>query len=160
MEKTKRKFNLVDALVIIAIIAVLTFVFLKLKPTEDNKEETAEHQFQVVFYTGESPDFALDRIEVGDPVCDADNNIEFGEVTEKPELGAPEIYIETTDGKYIQVEKEGYSSAKITFQGKGTAYAYGVKFDFGKYSVGQSVSLRVGDTKLYGRVYDIQQLGD
>ena len=156
MEKTKRKFNLVDLVVVLALVAVLVFVALKFMP---NDVETMDmNQYKVVFYTEESPNYALERIEIGNPVSDADHNYEMGEVTQEIETSESEGYVQTSDGKYVKAAKEGYSSAKVTFVGDGTDYKHGVKFDKGQYSVGQTVSIRVGNVKLYGRIYDIEKV--
>lgn len=157
MEKTKKRFNLVDLVVILAIVAVVAFVVLKLSAGSINSAKTAT--YEVIFYTEESTDYSLERIEVGDPVCDADHNYVLGEVTKEIVTGESELQLETADGRYVKAPREGYSSAYITFTGEGTDYAFGAKFDKGQYSVGQTASIRVGDSKIYGRIYDIKKIG-
>lgn len=159
MEKAKKKFNFIDVLVVVAIVAVVAFVLIKLNPfdmfavdTEGNGPET----YEVTFYTEESTDYSLNRIDAGDPVCDESNNIIMGEVTKKPVLKPSEATIESADGQYVVAPRPGYSSTYITFVGEGTEYKHGAKFKNGQYSVGQTVTLRVGDSKVYGRIYDIK----
>ncbi len=162
MEKTKRKFNLIDLFVVVAIVAVVAFVLFKLNPfdmfavdTDGNGPAT----YEITFYTEESTTYSLERIEVEDLVSDESNNIKMGKVIEKPELKESEATLETADGRYVVAPREGYSSTYIKFVGEGVQYPHGAKFEKGQYSVGQTVTLRVGDSKVYGRIHDIKVVG-
>jgi len=156
MEKTKRKFNVVDLVVALAIVAVVAFVAFKLASAELHKEDMV--MYEITFYTEESTDYSLERVEIGDDVCDETNNYVLGKVTKDIVTGESAAQLETADGRYVTAPREGYSSAYVTFRGEGIDYKHGAKFDKGQYSVGQTVTIRVGDSKLYGRIYDIKRV--
>ncbi|MDY3302940.1 MAG: DUF4330 domain-containing protein [Clostridia bacterium] len=160
MEKSKKKFNIIDFIVIVAIIAVLVFVGIKLKGviTEKTEDANSTVKYRLTFYTDESTYFSLKRIENGDPVCDESNNYNMGNVTRTDIKDESEGTLETADGKYVVAPKPGYGSGYITFEGIGKLYDHGAKFEDGLYSVGQTITLRVGDSKVYGRIYDIEQI--
>lgn len=160
MEKSKRKFNIIDFIVIAAIIAILAFVGIKLKNViiENGSENSADVMYRITFYTDESTYFSLKRIENGDPVSDESNNYDMGYVTGTDIKDESEGTIETSDGRYVVAPKPGYGSGYVTFEGVGKEYKHGAKFDDGLYSVGQTITLRIGDSKIYGRIYDIEQV--
>ena len=156
MEKTKRKFNVVDLVVVLAVLAVVAFVAFKLVSAQIHKVETVK--YEITFYTEESTDYSLERVKVGDEVCDESNNFVLGNVTKAPVMEESKTQLETADGRYVVAPREGYSSAYVTFVGEGDDYKHGAKFDKGQYSVGQTVTIRAGDAKLYGRIYDIKRV--
>lgn len=155
MEKKAHRFNLFDLVVILAVVAVIAFGAVKLT-SNDRYSDTEKARYRVVFYTEEATDFSLARLENGKPVCDESNNIPMGTITDFTVDEQSYGQQVNSEGQYVTFPREGYGSAYITFEGEGDPYAYGAKFENGRYSVGQTVTIRAADAKFYGRIYDIQ----
>ena len=155
MENKKFRFNFVDAVVILALVAVVAFVVLQLSNgILDASGSSAT--YRMTFYTEESTMYSLENVKEGDPVCDESNDVDLGMVVSKEFTDKSHAQLETADGTYVEASRPGYGSGSVVFEGKGTAYQYGAKFDNSKYSVGQTVTLRVGSSKLYGRIKAIE----
>jgi hypothetical protein len=155
MENKKFRFNFVDAVVILALVAVVAFVVLQLSNgILDASGSSAT--YRMTFYTEESTIYSLENVKEGDPVCDESNDVDLGMVVSKEFTDKSHAQLETADGTYVEASRPGYGSGSVVFEGKGTAYQYGAKFDNSKYSVGQTVTLRVGSSKLYGRIKAIE----
>lgn len=155
MEKKKFKFNFVDAVVILALVAVVAFVVLQLSSgILDATGGSAT--YRMTFYTEESTMYSLENVKEGDPVCDESNDVGLGKVVSKDFTNVSHAQLETADGTYVEAPRPGYGSGSVVFEGEGTAYSYGAKFDNSKYSVGQTVTLRVGTSKLHGRIKAIE----
>jgi len=157
MEKKKIKFNIVDFIVAILLIGVIAFVSFQLL---SGKIETAlsggEATYKITFFTEESTMYSLEAVKEGDDVSDEANDIAMGKVTQININEKSCAQLETADGTYVTAPREGYGSASVVFEGTGVKYNHGAKFDFGEYSIGQTVTLRVGKAKLYGRIRDIE----
>ena len=155
MEKKKFKFNFVDCVVILALVAVVAFVVLQLSNgILDASGGSAT--YKITFYTEESTMYSLENVKEGDPVCDESNDVDLGKVVSISFTDKSHAQLETADGTYVEASRPGYGSGSVVFEGVGTAYQYGAKFDNSKYSVGQTVTLRVGSSKLYGRIKAIE----
>ena len=155
MENKKFRFNFVDAVVILALVAVVAFVVLQLSSgILDASGSSAT--YRMTFYTDASTMYSLENVKEGDPVCDESNDVDLGMVVSKEFTDKSHAQLETADGTYVEASRPGYGSGSVVFEGKGTAYQYGAKFDNSKYSVGQTVTLRVGSSKLYGRIKAIE----
>ncbi len=151
----KFKFNFVDLVVVLALIAVVAFVVLQLSNgILDSSGGSAT--YKMTFYTEESTIYSLDNVKIGDPVCDESNDVSLGKVVSTEFSNESHAQLETADGTYVEAARPGYGSGSVVFEGEGTAYQYGAKFDNSKYSVGQTVTLRVGTSKLHGRIKAIE----
>lgn len=155
MEKRKFKFNFIDFVVLAAIVAVVAFVVLKLSSGILDASGGVAN-YKMTFYTEESTIYSLENINIGDPVCDESNDVNLGSVVSTEFSDISHAQLETADGNYVEAARPGYGSGSIVFEGVGTAYSYGAKFDNSKYSVGQTVTLRVGTSKVYGRIKEIE----
>ncbi len=158
MEKKKIRFNWVDCIVVLALVAVVAFVGTKLSAGILDSSG-GDAKYRITFYTEESTMYSLENVKTGDPVCDESNDVSLGSVTAMEISEISHAQLETSEGTYIEAARPGYGSGSVTFEGTGTEYSYGAKFDNSKYSVGQTVTLRVGSSKLYGRVKSIEKIG-
>lgn len=164
MEKKKIRFNVVDFVVIAAVIVVIAFSAFKLggvivegiKKDKDDKEVF----YRMTFYTEESTMYSLEEVELGDVVSDDTTGVEIGEVTKLDIKDESCAQIETAEGTYAVAPRPGYGSGSVVFEGEGLEYEHGAKFEYSVYSIGQTVTLRVGDAKLYGRIRDIEVIED
>lgn len=153
-QKKKIKFNAVDAIIVIAILAVIAvFGYSQLKGTGDTSRGK---EVQIKLMAEEVSDFVTEQMEIGDEVVDDGTNADLGTITDI-ELNDAVSYGVNSDGNYVQTSKPGYKQAIITTEVSGTEYAHGVILDGAKYSVGHSLTVRAGNAKIYLRVYDIQE---
>lgn len=79
MEKRKHKFNVIDAIVILLIAAVLTIAVVKIVSNSSGKTNDVKLTF--VMQTDMIQDELSDNVKVGDAVYDGDTGRKIGEVT-------------------------------------------------------------------------------
>lgn len=159
-EKKKFKLNIIDIIVIIVLIAALAFAGFKLfiDRGDSSSIQDKELSYTLEFFCEESPEYAVNLVKVGDKLVDEYMDIPLGEVT-KVEVGPSVSYATDAEGNWNASAKPGYSSIKITteVQFKGSDYAHGLQIDTFKYGVGHSMTFRVGQAKLYGRIAGIEK---
>lgn len=163
MENKKFKFNFVDAVVVIALVAVIAFAVIKLgsgligSGANAGKGNTT---YRMTFFTEESTWYSLENLKVGDEVSDDATGIELGDVVELNLVPESCAQLPADDGTYKVAPRPGYGSGSIVFEFDGEEYEHGAKVKYSVFSIGQTVTLRVGKSKVYGRVMDIENLGD
>lgn len=145
MNLKKIKFNIVDAIIAVAIIAVIVFLGIKLWPGED--APIAEVTAQITFYCEEVPDFAAKIIKEGDTASDQAKNISFGKITKITSENAL-IYTTDANGARMPYVKENVKNIKITSEVKASEFIHGIIIEGAKYSVGHSLTLYAGKTKI------------
>ena len=150
----KKKFNLIDALVILIIVAVVAFIGIKLSNGLVAKPENLQ-RIRYTFHVEEMPDFVKEYIKENDTASVADNNDILGTVTGK-NFGDAEIYSENDEGKIVKSTKEGHSRADIIIEGEGLQTPSGIKINKGVYGVGHSMAIKVGNAKVYGKISGIE----
>ena len=79
-EKKKFKFNVIDAVVVVVIVAALCFAGYKLAIEPNSKVNLQQNTYTVSFFCEEVPTFAAEAIQVGDPVSDEQKDVPLGEV--------------------------------------------------------------------------------
>ncbi len=154
MAEKKAKFNVVDAIVILVIIAALALVGYKFIGGGIGGRE--DGTYTVKFFCEEVPDFAADVIEVGDKVVDEQKDVPLGNVTEV-KLGDSRTYVTDDEGGIHLTPKPYYYSVELTTTLKAEDYDNGIIVDSSKYGVGHSITIRVGKAKIFGRVSYIEK---
>ena len=157
MNETKKKirFNLIDAIILLVIIAAVAFVAIKL--SGGGLFGSDDSLYVVKYYCDEVPEFAAEVIYVGDKVVDEQKDTDLGEVT-AVSLFPSRTYAETADGQYKLAPKEHFNAVEVVTIVKGTDYDNGVIIDGSKYGVGHSITIRVGKAKIFGRVSYIEKV--
>ncbi len=154
MEKKKFKFNVVDALVVLLVVAVVLVVGIKLMGGAfGGGNEVAK--YEISFLCEEVPEFAANVIEVGDKVtCEmSDNNLG---VVKELKIEPSRTYVTTDNGDVICTGKDFYNCVSITAEVIADEYEHGLKVKGAKYGVGHSITIRVGKAKIFGRVSGIE----
>ena len=154
MEK-KFKFNVVDVIVILVIAAVCLFVGTMF--FGGGFGGSSASLYEVTYLCEEVPSFAATIIEVGDKVLDEQKDSDLGVVT-KVELTDSRTYTVTDAGEVRCVPKEHYNCVELTTEVKGQDYDFGMIAGSSKYGVGHSITIRVGDAKIFGRVSGIKKI--
>lgn len=150
------RFNIVDAAVVVVIVAVIAFVAVKLSGGILMKPEEI-HEYEFTFHSYELPDYVKEYVEEGAQVCDDSNNAEFGEVVGFS-FGESEIYEPNSDGVIVKSVKPDHSSMDLTVHGKGEKTDFGVKIEKGVYGVGHTITIKVGNSKIHCKISGIKQL--
>lgn len=154
--KKKIRFNIIDAAVLLIIVAVIAFVAVKLSGGLIEEPRNI-HKYEFMFHVYELPDFVIDYVEEGAAVCDASNNDEFGTIKSFV-TGDSEMFVETEFGEILKTTKPEHSSMDLVVVGEGEQTEFGVKLNKGVYGVGHSITIKAGNSKLYGKISGIKQL--
>lgn len=149
----KARFNIIDAIILIAFLLVAAFAAGKVFGGKGN--ESGE-QYTISVYCEEVPLFAAELIKKGDIVSDEGKNITIGKA-EEVILGDAAVYTANEEGKLIKSPKEGYAGVTVKIFAEGESFEHGVKIEGNRYSVGHSVVLYAGKAKISGRVSDIEK---
>ena len=154
------KYNLIDFLVVLILAAgiIIGAGAVGLKIYNDRNADNNE-MIVMKFYAEEVSDFVVENMELGGELMDVDKNIPLGFATDI-QINDSVTYGGITSGQYELVNKEGYKSVVITSEVEGVKNALGVLVNNFQYGVGHSMTLRVGDAKIYLRVYDIALKSD
>lgn len=154
MEKKKR-FNLVDAIVLLVIVAVVGLVGYKF--LSGGVGGSATSTYQIKFFCEEVPSFAAEEIKVGDKILDEQKESGLGTVKEVI-LDDSVTYTTNDAGDIRIVPKPNYNSVEITAEVEASDYDFGMIVDSSKYGIGHSITIRVGKAKIFGRVSGIEKL--
>ena len=100
--------------------------------------------------------YSLEDLKKGDVVTDDTTGVETGKVTELDLVPESCAQLPADDGTYKIAPRPGYGSRTITFECDGEKYKHGAKIKYSIYSVGQTVTLRIGKSKVYGRISDVE----
>lgn len=154
-EKKKPRFNVIDAIVILAIVFAVAIgvyaIFIS------GGVGAGSGTYTVKYFCEEVPDFAAEVIQVGDKVVDEQKDVDLGTVTDVVVAGS-RTYTTTATGEIKMAEKPHYNSVELTTTLKGQDYDNGVIAGSSKYGVGHSITIRVGKAKIFGRVSAIEKV--
>ena len=150
------KFNIIDAVVILVILAVVAFIGLKLSGGLIAQPEEI-HQYEYTFHSDEIPDYVIDYVKEGAGVCDASNNDDFGELVSFSVCESA-IYEPNADGVIVKSQKPDHSGMDLVVCGEGEQTEFGVKLSKGVYGVGHTITIKVGNSKIHCKISGIKQL--
>lgn len=155
MEKRKFKFNIVDIIVILIIIAAIALVGMKFSSKDITSAGSV--QYRISFFCEDVPSFAAEIIKEGDSVTDDDKNSALGTI-EKVTIGPSRTYAATSDGQMKIAPREGYNSVEVSAIVDAQEFQHGIMVNAAKYGVGHSLTLRMGKAKVYGRVSGLEKI--
>lgn len=153
----KKRFNIVDAIVLLIIIAAVAFVGYKVIGGGAGAGGSAT--YEVRFLCEEVPEFAAKVIKVGDKVLDEQKETNLGVVKEVT-LSDARTYATTAEGGVTVNPKPYYNCVEIVAEVKAENYDFGMIVGSSKYGVGHSITIRVGKAKIFGRVSGIDKIGE
>lgn len=155
MEK-KFKFNAVDAIIILIVIAAVAVVGYKVVGSSLFADNTMQ-AYEISFLCEEVPDFAADIIKVGDSVCCEQTDNKLGVIT-SVSVSPSRTYATTSEGGVVLTSKEHYKCVEITAETEAIKYEHGLMVNKAKYGVGHSITIRAGKAKIFGRVSGIKEI--
>lgn len=131
--KKKFKFNLIDFMIVIAVIAVIVVIAFRSGAvdsfTNTAKGKTIAYEIKV----GDVQKESYNYINVGDKIYSEETDAYLGTVVDKVSEPA-KAYIVTTEGKIVKTEQPGRVDIYLTVEAKGTVDEGGCKID-GKFFV-------------------------
>jgi len=153
MPEKKIKFNIIDAIILFAIIVAVAFVGIKMLGGENTplaKEET----YILTLRSESVASFVAESISKGDIIADETKSISFGDAKEVI-ISDAAVYSADAEGKLVKSAKEGYNSIEIKCEVNAAKGSHGIMIEGSKYTIGHSFTLNAGDAKLNVLVSDI-----
>ncbi|MBQ4054748.1 MAG: DUF4330 family protein [Clostridia bacterium] len=151
--KTKRKFNIIDLIFIIIIVAAIVAVGFKF--FGDASTTRSSGQYVVTLHSDDVPDPALVPVVEGAKMTDETGDIYLGKISEVV-MGESIIYTTNSDGQICTSAKEGYSSVDIKITVNAVGNDHFITVGGTKYSINHGFTARCGMSKVYLRITDIQ----
>ncbi len=146
MEKRKFRFNLIDAfiiLIILAAAALLVYVFLFSNKVVE-KYET--HEVECVVEITRINELFRDKLAEGDSVINYSNNRTIGKVTAPPERRpATTTAFDESTGEEVYPEVPGADDYIVTFVGTAEKTEWGYRFADQYITVNDTFGLQIGD---------------
>lgn len=152
------KINIIDVAVVIIIILAGLFI-IKKTGLFTSKEITPNNndRIRIVFFQEEVNSFTANNVKLDDPTTETLLNMSFGNVKDI-EIDESISWGYDKDGIQVKSTKKGFSSAKITMETNGVLGPNGINIGGSNYYIGQFVTLRVGTSIFYGRIYDAAKI--
>ena len=151
--KTKRKFNIIDLIFIVIIVAAVVAVGFKF--FGDASTSRSSGQYVVTLHSDDVPDPALVPVVEGAKMTDETGDIYLGKISEVV-MGESIIYTTNSDGQICTSAKEGYSSVDIKITVNAVGNDHFITVGGTKYSINHGFTARCGMSKVYLRITDIQ----
>lgn len=155
MEQKKRKFNIIDLIVLLVILGALAFAAYRFFGSSGGKTATGTTEpYRITFFCSETPEKVADMIALGDSVTDDSCYMDLGKVVDFT-VGDAQVYGNSADGKVVLSDKEGYRSVSVTVEAEAVAEENCIYVTGWSLGCGHSMVIRVGYAKLYVWVSDI-----
>ncbi len=143
--KRKRKFNIVDLVLILAIAAIIVAVFFVVnkllggnKPAESGADKI-QVEFTVLFK--EIPDSGTGNLAEGDVIRDANSKAPMGQIAEVFYEPYSELLLLNGEQGGVMAEMEGYTNMLVTVRGEATKDERGYYFGGIKVLVGKPLDV-------------------
>lgn len=151
------KISIVDILLIIIFIGAVLFSLNKigLFSPKDSLVNNYD-QIELVFYQEEMNSFTANNVNIGDPATESLQNSSFGNVTEV-KIEDSVSWGSDIDGTQVSTSKEGYSSIYIHLDSSGKVGPNGLTINGSNYYIGETITLRVGNSIFFGQIYDAKK---
>lgn len=168
--KKKAKFNVVDVIILVIIMVAIAISGVKMADklgisnlgengTENGTDvsKTKSNMYKISFLCEEVPDFAAEIIKKGDEViCEmSDNSLGF---VKKVNITPSRTYVTNAEGEVVLTSKPYYNCVEIEAEVKADEYEHGIMVKRAKYGVGHSITIRVGKSKIFGRISGIEKI--
>lgn len=160
MEQKKWKFNIVDVIVLVVLIAGIIFVGMRMFGSQDASAENPDEQtYRVSFFAEAVPERAVQYLKVGNSACNGDMNMNLGTVVEL-EIGESIVYTAMPDGTMAKTSKDGYCSVSIVCELTGVQEEIGLKVGTYYLLAGHYMNVRSGNSQVYCCVTSIEPVGE
>lgn len=153
------KINVIDILIVIVAVAAVSFVLSRSSGSSIAPGATGtDNTYIMKFYVDVIQDFVVEHMQVGDTVMDDGKNINLGTIVDLKVEDSVEFHPDTS-GVLVQSPRDGYHSLEITSELTAQSFNNGLIINGNRYAVGQSVTIRAGDSILFLRISGIEEKG-
>lgn len=157
MNQKKAKFNIVDIIVILVLIAGIAFVGVRMFGGEDpavTSDPTVGNTYHVTFYAESVPEAVANTLVVGSKSENASRNMDLGTLIDFT-IGESVNYAADSKGNWIQTSKPGYVSVTLVCELTGIDQSTGLQVGQFMLNVGHGMGVRCGFTEIYTTVWNI-----
>ena len=151
-----KRINILDVLLLLVVIAAGIFVLTR-DTVSVLPATTSENTYIIRFYTPSVNDFVADHINIGDPVTDHLRDMSFGTIT-NIEVGEGLEFHPDSAGVLQASPRGGMISLEITSKVSAGALDNGLIIQGNRFAVGQSVTIRAGDSVLFLRISGLESV--
>lgn len=151
-EKRKIKFNYVDVIIILAVVAVFAFGYRFI--TKSSVRTSGMPDMIFTFEVTNMEKDYKDNFSVGDEVFDAVKGEALGKIVNVETVPATTVLEDRAEGRFVMGEYEDRESVHITI--KGTATSYGTDIMIGKQKIKIGEMVYVKKAGCVGRGYIIK----
>lgn len=162
IDKTGRvlgKVSIVDIFIVLVLVGVISGAVYKFTSSRTGSPFAEGQEITIRFIAEESPDFAVNAVKVGDIAKDFEKGTTFGKVTDI-KVDIPRTSGVNSQGIFVASAKPYTASGIFTVVGNGSYGSNGgVQFENVEYLIGRSLQLKLGDSIVWARVYEINKKG-
>lgn len=151
------KISILDLVIIFLVVGAGLFAANRFGLFSSKELGTTINNLKVVFYQEEVNSFTANNVNLGDPTTETLQNISLGTVV-NIEKADSVSWGKDQNGKQIKSTKTGWSSIYITMETNGLLGPNGIVIGGSTYYIGQFITLRVGDSIFYGRIFSAEKI--
>ena len=158
MNQKKVKFNIVDILVILVLIAGAVFLGIRMFGGEEPAivtDPTVGSTYRVTFSAECVNKEVADTLVMGSKAENASRNMDLGHLVDFT-IEDSIIYTTDSEGNVVKTTKEGYVSVTMVCEVTGIDQATGLQVGQFMLNVGHGMGVRCGFTEIYSYVMNIE----
>ena len=158
--KKKSRFNIIDLLIIIVIIAAVATVAVRLDLADKIVQATAEDSARVTITVFSIDQAAVGAVSEGDELVWEQENCDFGSIVHKEVANAVK-YNTVEDGSYVKTTDPERYDLTLTVDTKGIFTKEGYMLGGKSYlAAGKTVTFHNGKTALTSLVISVNEIGE
>ena len=162
MSQKKAKFNIVDLIVLLVLVAGIAFIALRMfggeQPAEVTADPTELSTFQVTFHAECVPEEVAATLVEGSRSENASRNMDLGKLISFS-TGESVCYGFNSDGECVRSTMPGYVSVTMVMELSGLQQETGLQVGQYMLNIGHEMGVRAGNTEIVATVWDIQHAG-
>lgn len=162
MSQKKAKFNIVDVIVLLVLVAGIAFIALRMfggeEPAPTVSDPTELSTFQVTFHANCVSEEIASTLVEGSRSENATRNMDLGKMISFS-TGESVCYGFNSDGECIQSAKPGHVSVTMVMELTGIQQETGLQVGQYMLNIGHEMGVRAGNTEIVAVVRDIQHVG-
>lgn len=157
MNQKKAKFNIVDILVILVLIAGAVFLAVRMFGGEEPAivtDPSVGNTYRVTFHAESVRADIAETLVQGSKAENASRNMDLGHLVEFS-IDDAIVYTTNSDGELVKTTKEDYVSVTLVCEVTGIDQSTGLQVGQFMLNVGHGMGVRCGFTEIYTTVVDI-----
>lgn len=165
MSQKKAKFNIVDLIVLLVLVAGIAFIALRMFGSSDPavsvpdpSEPVGVSTFHVTFHADCVPEEVAATLVEGSRSENATRNMDLGKLISFS-TGESVYYGVNSAGECVQSVKPGHVSVTMVMELTGMQQETGLQVGQYMLNIGHSMGVRAGNTEITAVVWDIQHVG-